>query len=163
MLHMNFLKPWMGVAFLSVTLANAQQQGVFVNDADLDFALEASIDAEVFVNKGVIDYAGFPPVLGFDTQNTRYYTNSGYMNHPAGFVFETIDSQGLRSPAKVFFNDVYGVIGSSFPPYGFDAATTNIEYYSDNRIDINAETVVHQGLLSVGSSGLMSSHGDNLN
>lgn len=163
MLHMNFLKPWMGVAFLSVTLANAQQQGVFVNDADLDFALEASIDAEVFVNKGVIDYAGFPPVLGFDTQNTRYYTNSGYMNHPAGFVFETIDSQGLRTPAKVFFNDVYGVIGSSFPPYGFDAATTNIEYYSDNRIDINAETVVHQGLLSVGSSGLISIHGDNLN
>ena len=153
------------------TLVFGQTSPQFVNDGRLNEATESVIDAEVFINNGQINFVpanidatGFYIIpLPFDTQNTLAYTNNGTMNHPAGFVFENIDSQGKRSLADSFFNGVNGTITASFPPYGFDEEDTNIVYFTDNRIAVAANEVANQGLISVGSSGLIDMHGSHLN
>jgi len=153
---MNFMKTWLSLGLLGINIAGAQQSSSFINNAYLEWPLETPVDAESFSNRGIVAFTEFPiPPLPFDTQNTLYYTNSGHMNNPAGFLFQHIDDRGKRTNAKVFRSEVLATIGSEFPPYGFDEIDTNIVFYADNKIEVYADEIYHAGLLSVGSSGLI--------
>ena len=158
---MSFKNLLIGLFCSGSTLVFGQNPTQFVNDGRLNESTEGVVDAEIFVNNGLVIFESITP-FPFDTQNTLAYTNNGIMNHPAGFVFEHIDNQGRRSPAHSFFNGVNGSIGASFPPYGFDEVETNIVYFTDNRITVSANEVANQGLISVGSSGLIDLHGAHL-
>jgi hypothetical protein len=110
------------------------------------------VDATAFANYG---YFGVSSTLPWETQNTRYFTNRGTMQASPGFRFEYVTSDGVRSPAEVFVNDVGGSIA------GFDPSGTIIigggsyPITESSQVRVNAKRAVNRGILSVGASGLL--------
>lgn len=127
--------------------ALAQPDDVFINQGFIDERLELPINATTFINEGSFTVLSEFP---FDTMNTLNYTNLGIMSGFVGFNFENIDDAGNRAPAATFFNG----IGSEINAVSDSLPTL---------INIDAQHVENHGLLSVGSSGLISITGDNVN
>jgi hypothetical protein len=98
---MSFKNLLIGLFCSGLTLVLGQNPTQFVNDGRLNESTEGVVEAEIFVNNGLIIFESITP-FPFDTQNTLAYTNNGIMNHPAGFVFEHINNQGRRSQAHSF-------------------------------------------------------------
>jgi hypothetical protein len=142
---MKLINKWMILLLASGLTAMAQPQEVFVNKAFVDTDT-LPVDAVTFINEGSFTVGG--GLMPFDTQNTLNYTNRGVMNSPTGFLFEHINDGGHHSKAENFFNDV--------------GAEVNATSSLPNRIEINATNIQNRGLLSVGSSGLLSITGDHV-
>jgi hypothetical protein len=156
---MKFIKGCMLLSLLGVTHAAAQPQDIFINRGFLDPKVAMPINAVTFVNEGLITLGG---PLEFDTQNTLFFTNSGVMTHDSGFVFEHIDDDGRRSPAASFVNHANATIGADTPAFTILIDETNVVTSPRNRISINATNIVNTGLISVGSSGLLSIKGEHV-
>ena len=142
---MKCINKWVLLLLVGGLNAAAQPQDVFFNKGFIDVD-ELPIDAVTFVNDGSLTVNTI--ILPFDTQNTLYYTNRGIMNSASGFIFENIADTGIRKPADTFFND----FGSEI----------NAAASLPNRVIVNATNVQNHGLISVGSSGLLSISGDNV-
>ena len=103
------------------------------------------IDDILFVNNGLMQLF---TELPFETQNTLYFTNSGFITtsgNNSGVRFEHINgTTGYRTPASIIRNEQ-------------GAAITGRPY-----ILLNATNVINRGTLTVPNDGLMRLTGDNV-
>ncbi|MEY4386254.1 MAG: hypothetical protein RLY20_1537 [Verrucomicrobiota bacterium] len=108
------------------------------------------IDATNFVNNGSFTVSTL--LLPYDFSNTRNFTNRGVMDGFPGFRFDTaFPNTGQRIMAANFYNAGFG---SSFVSNGSVTASSQLL--------ISATNVINRGALTVGSSGLLSIQGKNL-
>jgi hypothetical protein len=127
--------------------------------------LAPQVDAIGFDNQGKILLTNY--LIGetvtwpfiFETQNTRYYTNSGVMVGSQGFRFETIRNKNgvfSRVPAMVFTNS-----GSISGVDGFSGSVLAGYWYS-SYVLVNATNIGNSGAISVENAGLMKLTGKNI-
>jgi hypothetical protein len=143
---MKLINKWVILMLAGGLTASAQPQDVYINKGFVDAIDDLPVNAVTFINEG--SFSEFSSPLPFDTQNTLNYTNYGVMNSQAGFIFEHISDSGAHSKASSFFNGV--------------GAQVNALSNTPNRVVVNATNVQNHGLISVGSSGLLSINGDHV-
>ncbi|MSU21008.1 MAG: hypothetical protein EXS30_06390 [Pedosphaera sp.] len=150
------------VALLASLLARAAVTPIYVNEGTLTEVPQ--VDATVFVNHGLF-LAASP--LAYQTLNTLIFTNTGTMTSAPGFNFATFGSDGVRTPAKQFYNDFDATIGSGFiedlpfPIFQDDPTTANLteQLFLLNaerpQILISAESIINRGYFRAGAAGLI--------
>lgn len=143
---MKLINKWVLLMLAGGLNASAQPQDVYINKGFVDALDDLPVNAVTFINEG--SFSEFSSPLPFDTQNTLNYTNYGVMNSQAGFIFEHISDGGAHSKASSFFNGV--------------GAQVNALSNTPNRVVVNATNIQNHGLISVGSSGLLSINGDHV-
>ncbi|MCC6233496.1 MAG: hypothetical protein IT580_12675, partial [Verrucomicrobiales bacterium] len=131
----------------------------YENFGTVDTENPPQIDAVEFVNQGVFSVSTFHP---YDTQNTLYYTNRGTMRGSAGFHFDYVNSLGLRSPAKSFYNRGEIVATEAFAGFGQLELLLQLGAVMGSYIDIDAENIVSSGVMRVGALGRMTLDGDDV-
>lgn len=160
---------------LSVLLAVGGVQAVsaapWVNEGyitDVPF-----IDNSTFINRGTIDITTYDAAftaLPFETRNTLYYQNDGFMTCSDGFRFDK-RTPTQRLPSVSFVNNDSGLIsaldgplllnysryvnGKSIPIFGGAAATPSY-------LLVSATGITNHGILSVGAVGLLALTGSNI-
>jgi hypothetical protein len=115
------------------------------------------IDAINFVNNGIFSIATSQP---FDTSNTLNFTNRGSMTGLIGWRFDHVNNapggNGTRGMASSFHNHVWDPNTQNGSITAVDAGAT-----FPSKLLINASNVVNQGVLTVGSSGLLNINAKN--
>lgn len=103
----------------------------------------------------------------YQTQNTRYYTNTGIMTGSTGFRFDTLSAnkKGMysRTSAEVFTNS-----GSITAVDGYDSSTLDYytyDYYNSisSYLLVSATNIANTGTMTVGDGGIMELSGKNVN
>lgn len=133
------------------------------------------IDATNFVNTGFIDIAnsfsgGFVNVgtsLPFESSDTFFYTNSGFMASSPGWIFDFAPANtGFRFPADTFVNYNDGIV-ESLDGAGLIVFNTNgvlsAASSSPSYLWVNATNIINKGDLSVGGNGWLKITGTNVN
>ncbi|MBK9138809.1 MAG: hypothetical protein IPM17_08620 [Verrucomicrobia bacterium] len=100
------------------------------------------VDAVAFANYGQFVVV---PGLVYETMNTRFYTNRGYMLAAPGFRFDFTDDSGRRRPAASFDNKSGATIAVQQDPFTGYPAT----------LRIHATNIINRGTLSSDPSGLI--------
>jgi hypothetical protein len=100
------------------------------------------VDAVAFANYGRFVVA---PSLVYETMNTRFYTNRGYMLAAPGFRFDYTDDFGRRRLATSFDNKSGATIAVQQDPFTGIPATLRIQ----------ATNIINRGTLSSDPSGLI--------
>jgi hypothetical protein len=94
------------------------------------------IDALAFANYGTFNIFAGVPLVPYDFQNTRHYTNRGTMFAFPGFKFDTAFSLGQRVPALNFENHRGAFIEGGL-------------------LSVTADRIVSQGFLSAFADGMV--------
>src|SRR5579859_1344112 len=132
----------------------------FINNGSFNIALESATN----LNSSFFNILIFGSSLSlFDFSDTLNYTNKGVMTADTGFQFDTSPSgAGSRHAAANFVNTGAGSISAgSFT----NVFSTNIFFFigaGTPRVKIWATNVMNQGVLDVGTGGLLSLSGNNL-
>src|SRR5579883_3211207 len=179
-----------GLLLLSVARLASGQASSFVNTGSFNAppATPPNIDATHFENDGsfnlFLDFTGSAANLGyggflftggvvapFDFSDVDYYTNRGTMSCDAGFIFNYNPStSGFSRPSASFGNANSGQIlaGSANSPFVsgtvFFGTTNDLVFLpSLPLMTIQASNIVNSGLLDVGTEGLLTVTGNDVN
>ncbi len=154
------------VGLLTGATALAQPLSLYINRGIIDEPVQ--IDAIAFANLGSFN-VGFTS-MPFDFQNTRFFTNAGTMSAALGYQFNTAFSEAKRQPAEVFVNEpgaLVSVSGSSFGGGFFfiDNAGNIVSsslggFTSPGFLQVHANTIRNEGILSAGAGALLEVIGD---
>ena len=118
------------------------------------------VDAIAFANYGVFSVSSLLP---YETQNTLYFTNRGFMVGNPGFRLENVSDGGVRQPANIFFNDTGATIrGEESFGVIIGGGGGGFVFSEQSQVLINAQTNINRGLLTVGANGRISTRGGSL-
>lgn len=110
------------------------------------------LDAAAFANYGDFNVNTLVP---YETQNTRYFTNTGRMIGNPGFRFETITANSVRSPAVSFFNGLDArIVANDAGRFLPGTVLTNFGLgFENSQVFISASNVVNKGQLLADTRG----------
>ncbi|MDA1273106.1 MAG: hypothetical protein O2960_03495 [Verrucomicrobia bacterium] len=119
------------------------------------------IDATAFANHGDFTVS---TILPFETQNTRYFTNTGRMLGNPGFRFETITPDSTRTRSETFLNGLDGRITVESLARFLPAQTlTNFGLaFENSQLLISAINITNKGELLADARGRIRIKGENV-
>lgn len=119
------------------------------------------IDAVSFANHGDFTVSS---ILPYESQNTRFYTNTGRMLGNPGYRFETVSSDSTRVPAETFVNGLDGRITVESLARFLPAQTlTNFGLaFENSQLLISALNITNKGVLLADARGRIRIEGEDV-
>lgn len=161
---MKRLAPAILSALLLAAPARATAEEIFVNSGWWGFIAPMNsgvLDATSIVNLGFIGVTNLTvgelgevsPALPFEPSNNRNFTNFNLMIGDPGFRFDYFNTQpGERNPTHAADNFVNGTSVSG----------DNASVFGATYLNVWASNIVNRGSLAIGSAGLLSLGGENV-
>jgi hypothetical protein len=147
----------------------AQPAAIYINDT-ATAVTNVDVDATIFLNRGYFqaDGAQFGSDALWESSNTRYFTNSGIMTGTPGFRFDYMGYDGYTNPASAFLNTRTGsILATDLSSLGGvtigGIGVGNLfGLNASSRIEISADTVTNQGLISASAGGIIKIDGNSV-